>query len=778
MAITGENRWWQDVLEHGQASPFAQYFDVDWDPPESKLRDLVLLPVLGDHYGRVIEAGDLRIERRGGTFVVVYLEHCWPVAPPTYDAVLHPAAARSGSERLDFLGRSFHALPRANRTEQAAVVARHRDSRVLKGLLAELLEEEPELAQAVDDAAAAVSGDPDRLDALLQRQNYRLAFWRTAVEELDYRRFFDVTSLAGLRVERDEVFEATHAVPLRLVEEGVLDGLRIDHPDGLRDPGAYLARLRERAPDTWLVVEKILEPGEELPEEWPVDGTTGYDFLALADGVLVDPEGESPLTRAYGELTGEPTDYEEVVAEAKRTVLREVLAADVRRLAQLFVEVCESNRRYRDHTRSELEDVLREVLASFAVYRTYVRPGGEVRAEDAAQIDAALAAARAHRPDLDEVLLGLLGDVLRGEVPGPGAELCLRFQQASGPAMAKGVEDTSFYRYSRLLARNEVGADPGRFALDVPTYHRLVAARRGMNGTSTHDTKRSEDVRSRLAVLSEIPDEVAATFGRWLHAHDGFRHEGQAVDPDFRWALYQTLVGAHPLPVERAQAWAEKATREAKRYTSWLTPVPAYDEAVQAFVASLYDDPAFLAELDAFASPLVAPGRSNGLALQVLKLVAPGVPDLYQGTELWDLSLVDPDNRRAVDYDRRRALLTELDSLPPDAVAARADDGLAKLHVTRVGLRLRRERRAAFDGSYEPLPGDEHCIAAVRGGEVAAIVTRLPLRLARSGGWDDRTIELPPGPWHDELTGATHAGGRSRLADLLSLFPVAFLTRS
>ena len=772
MAVTPENAWWADVLENGPSSRYASYFDVDWDPPEAKLRNTVLLAVLGDHYGRVLEDGALRVERTGGSFVLRYFEHVFPIAQRTYDLLLGLAALATDDDDLAFLAGAFGNLPLATATDRPSVVARHRDKEVLKRQLARLLAERTELATAVDRAVEETNADVELLDSLLDRQNYRLAHWRTAGEELDYRRFFDVTSLAGLRMEDEQVFVDTHALVLGWLADGTLDGVRIDHPDGLRDPLAYLDRLRALAPDAWIVVEKILEPGESLPDSWPVEGTTGYDFLNRVAALFVDPAGEAPLTAAYGAFTGEPTDYDDVAHEAEHLVLDRVLAADLRRLTNLFVRVCERERRYRDFTRPELAAVLGETMACFGVYRTYVRPGEPVTAVDERTIAAALDEAMGRRPDLDTELFAFLGRVLRGELDGPGAELCLRFQQTSGPVMAKGVEDTTFYRYNRLTALNEVGGHPGHFGGDVPTFHRQMAeagAERphAMLASSTHDTKRSEDVRARLALLSEIPDELAEAVERWSKTNDRHRRGEDLPDRNLEWLLYQTLIGAHPLPIDRALAYLEKATKEAKRHTSWIDPVPAYDDAVRAFVEGVLTDDEFVADLDAFVRPLLDPGWTNALAAQLVKLTAPGVPDIYQGTELWDLSLVDPDNRRPVDYDRRRALLAELEGMSRADAWARRDEGLPKLLVTRDALHLRRRLPDLFaHGAYEPLAvtgaAAAHVVAFERGGRVATIVPRLPITLARAGGWRDTAVDLP---W----------AGPVAVSDLLGDLPVALL---
>ena len=785
------NVWWWDVLENGASSRYAVYFDVDWNSPQARLRDTVLLPILGDHYGRVLENGELELVRRGGRFEIHYHEHRMPVAPRSLDGLIAGAVDRCGSPDLAFISDALGQLPPATATDRESIARRHRDKEVLAGQLARLAEERPEVAGALDQAVAAINADLDRLDELLQRQNYRLAFWRTAGQELDYRRFFDVHTLVGLRMEDERVFADTHALVLRWLRGGVLDGVRIDHPDGLRDPEEYLERLRDEAPEAWVVVEKILEPGELLRESWPVEGTTGYDFLNRAGSLLVDPAGEGALTDLYAELTGESADWTAMVREKKLFVLGELLASDVNRLAEVFLEVCERHRRYRDYTRFELRQAIRELVACFPVYRTYARAEiGEVTGLDRRYVDEAVAAAKIQRPDLDAGLFDFFRDLLALEVRGEAHsevenELVMRFQQLTGPAMAKGVEDTAFYSFNRLVSLNEVGGSPGEFGLCVEEFHRLAAEAqrhwpRAMLATSTHDTKRSEDVRARISLLSEIPERWGEAARRWLERNARYRR-GDFPDRNAEYLFYQTLVGAWPIPAERAAAYMEKAAREAKAHTSWTRQNPEYEEALRAYVTAVLEDEDFVADLEAFVAPLIEPGRINSLVQTLLKIAAPGVPDFYQGTEIWDLSLVDPDNRRPVDYELRRRLLGELKGgMAPEEILARMDEGLPKLWVIHQGLQLRRQRPGAFAGEYEPLrfsgPRAEHGVAFARGGEVAVVVPRLPLRLG--GDWQGATLELPAGRWRNELTGEEVAGGTRPMAELLARFPVALLARS
>jgi (1->4)-alpha-D-glucan 1-alpha-D-glucosylmutase len=796
MAVSGRaNRWWWDVLENGPASQYATYFDVDWDPPESKLRNIVLLPILGDHYGRELEDGHLRLEREEGAFVVRYHDHAAPISPRTLDELLFAAAIRlpvgADREELESIANAFGRLPTSIDVDDASLRERQRDKEILRSRLAELAAASPDLAAAIDAEVAALNEDPDRLDALLDRQNFRLAWWKTAGEELDYRRFFDINDLAGLRVEDPEVFYASHGLLLSWLHRGVIDGVRIDHVDGLLDPEAYLGRLVEAAPSAWVLVEKILETGESLPRTWPVAGTTGYDWLNLVAGVFDDPDGCEELLAVYREWTGVTERYEEIVLRAKHEILDGPLAADLRRLAGTFAIICESHRRYRDYTRRDLTDTLAEVLASFGVYRTYSRAGQPACANDAAHVEAAVLAASIRRPDLDNELLGFLRDILLLRVAGEAeTELALRFQQVSGPVMAKAVEDTAFYRYLPLTWRNEVGGDPGRRPPGIEAFAAaLIAAQQehplNLLATSTHDTKRSLDVRARLAVLAELPAEWAAAVERWRVANVA---RGTAASPDrnTEWLLYQTLVGAWPISTGRITDYMEKATREAKVYTSWTNPDEYYDVQLRRFVEQMLADAALVDDLEDFVERLRRPGWAVGLGQKLMTLTAPGVPDLYQGNELWDLSLVDPDNRRPIDYALRRRLVERIAGRSAAELWAEEEgEGATKLAVVQAALGVRAEHPDWYGpgeaGRVEMLPAEgaaaEHFVGFVRGGRAATLVTRLPVRLEQAGGWKSTTLQLPSGRWVDRLSGGTWSG-TPMVADVLGRLPVALLVRA
>ena len=787
MAIAGDqNPWWWDVLENGPSSPYASFFDVDWESSEERWPNKILLPVLGDHYGRVLEAGELQLRFGGGLFTLHYHEHCFPIDPSSLDTLLQRIYERCRRELLGFLAESCARLPRPQVTARALVERRQRDQEVIRHLLDEFCGEHAEAVAAVQAELDWVNNQPDALDALIERQNYRVAWWKTAAQDLGYRRFFDINDLVGLRVEEPEVFEAIHGLPIRWVQEGSVHGLRIDHPDGLRDPANYFQRLREACPDTWIVAEKILEPAERLRDEWPIAGTTGYDFLNRVQGLFVDPCGAGPLDALHAEFTGTSEDFPAVVLESKRQVLRELLGSEVQRLTSLFVSICERHRRHRDYTREQLHRALAEVAACFPVYRTYVARDRESTEADIRFVRTAVDMARQRNPDLDEELLAFLHDLLLLRVEGGlEAELALRFQQLTGPTMAKGVEDTAFYRFHRLIALNEVGGDPQHFGLSVTDFHKacrdaLDRHPSAMLASSTHDTKRGEDVRARLVLLSEMPKVWGETVREWMRRNTPHR-TGKDPDPATEYLLYQTLVGAWPIESERVTAFLQKAIREAKLRTSWTQPDSAYEDSVLEFARHLLDDDGFRTAVEAFVTPLLFPGRVNSLAQTLIKCTAPGVPDFYQGTELWSLDLVDPDNRRPVDFGRRSQLLAELDALSPDQILARIDEGLPKLWVIREALALRHRRPEAFGplGGYEPIAvrgkKAEHAVAYQRGETALTLVPRLILGVADD--WGDTIVTLPKGRWRNCLSGITFGAGNHRVAEILAPFPVALFER-
>ena len=788
MATSGRrNRLWWDVLENGPSSRYAPYFDIDWNVPDEMIRNKTLIPILGDHYGRVLSRHEIKVERKGGEFVVKYFENEFPAAPKSLPLILADAAVKSGSDYLAFLSHSLDLLPRPTATDQVSLTQRHRDKELIRVLLGRLFNEVPFIAEATDSVLKELNGNADKLDHFLERQNFRLAFWRAAEQDLVYRRFFDVNTLVGLRMESPQVFADTHAVILNWLREGVLDGIRVDHPDGLRDPRQYFERLRKESPDVWILGEKILEPGEKLRREWPINGTTGYDYLNEVSGLFVDSEKEAELNRIYEQFTGAPTNYPAVCRDKKHRVLRDLLGSDVNRLTTLLLDICRTHRNQRDFTRHDVIRAIREVVACFPVYRTYVVPErNEITADDEHYVNEAIEAAKGHRPEIDADLFDFMRDILLLRIHGTlETEFVMRFQQFTGPAMAKGVEDTVFYNYNRLVSLNEVGGNPGRFGIAPGEFHRYCAETQSsfpttMLGLSTHDTKRSEDVRARINLLSEIPDQWEGALRKWSEMNSSLKANG-APDPNTEYFLYQTLIGAWPISVERLLPYMEKATREAKAQTNWLSPHKAFEEGTKQFIENLYKSECFQKELEGFVQPLIEPGRINSLSQLLLKLTSPGIPDTYQGCELWDLSLVDPDNRRSVDYEKRRQLLRELPSLNVQQVWDRCDEGLPKLWTTYHALQLRRKYPEYFgpEADYAPIFAEgskaEHLVGYRRGENVLVLVPRLVMKLG--GSWDDTTVMVPVGTWRNHLTNLVVNSGKQRLGGIFSNFPVALLAR-
>jgi (1->4)-alpha-D-glucan 1-alpha-D-glucosylmutase len=735
LAAHHTNPWWWDVLRAGPTSDRAEVFDIDWSAGQRE-GGTVLLPILADHYGRELEAGHLRVEQAGGPDPVVlrYHDHLLPLAPGT-----------------------------------------------LSGIDA-----------AAPDALEDLNADPDRLDALLAQQHYRLARWTVADDEVNYRRFFDVDALVATRADRPAVFDAVHELPLGLVEDGVVDGLRIDHVDGLRDPESYLHRLRGRTGDrAWLVVEKILRPDEELPATWPVDGTTGYEVADLLGGWLTDPTGAALLIDGWRERVGEARSYDEVALESRREVLARNLAADVERIVGALVRVCAGRRRHRDHTRRALHAAVVEVAARAPAYRSYVSPdgrGGLRRTPaDVRFVTSAVGSAR-QVPTIDPDLLDLIEDLLLGRLAGEAEQdVALGFQQLTGPAAAKGEEDRALYRWVPLPHRCEVGADPGRAHVGAGEWHAAATGAHErwpdrLTTLGTHDTKRSADARARLAVLATVPAETLDAFDRWWAAAQERAAGGAVVDAAHGWLTFQALVGGHPMSLDRALAVVEKSVREAARRTTWTRPDDEFEAAIRRLVELAVEDPVCRAAVAGLVERIADAACVAALAQLAAQLLAPGVPDLYQGAEAWDHSLVDPDNRRPVDAGRRRRLLDL--AAATDPVEAWADPGLRagglpRLVVIQAALGLRRRHPDAFGagagGAYCAIeatgPDAGRVLAFGRGGRVAVVVTR-PGSGARLGA--DADVDLPPGTWRDVLTGASHHG-RVAAGQLFGGFPVSLL---
>jgi (1->4)-alpha-D-glucan 1-alpha-D-glucosylmutase len=852
----GANAWWMDVLENGWSSPYAAYFDVDWQPRKPELEGKVLLPVLGDQYGQVLERGELRLAYADGAFRLDYFENGFPVAPASTGAVLRLAlteldgvldADDPARMELESVATALERLPARRRNDPDSVSERRREKVVTQRRLSALVKSSETVRKALDAAVAAYNGDPadprsfDRLDALLGEQSYRLAFWRVAAEEINYRRFFDVNDLAGVRVEAPQVFQDTHRLILRLVREGKVTGLRIDHPDGLFHPREYLRDLQREAvgldaPEPFYVlVEKILTGEEPLPEDWPVAGTVGYEFLNEVNGLFVDPANEGKMDAIYRAFTGARLAFVDLVYEKKRLILRSSLVSELTVLTTMLDRISERNRRSRDFTWGALRDGLREVVACFPVYRTYVDAyAGQVAERDREHVDIAVRLAKRRNPGTSALIFDFVRDTLLlrwpegldEEARQEHARFVMKFQQLTGPVMAKGVEDTAFYVFNRLVSLNEVGGEPDRFGRAPEEFHVVMLDRaerwpHALSTSSTHDTKRSEDVRARINVLSEIPELWAQRVEAWAGFNAGKKRsdDGHPIpDPNDEYLLYQTLVGAWPFGevddearqdlVSRLQAYVEKATREAKTHTSWINPNTAYDEGLAAFVADVLDpsNASFLEDFLEFQRSIAPAGMVNALAQTLVKLTAPGVPDVYQGQEAWDFSLVDPDNRRPVDYDLRRALLDSLrarrEEVDGTTLAGELvegwQDGRIKMHVVQGALRLRAALPEVFGrGAYLPLApeGDRaaHIVGFARTAEGAATVTLVPrlvasltrdrgFALPEAGDWKGTRIPFPAelaGRWRNVFTGEEMRIGEKGLdaSDAFASFPVALLER-
>ena len=832
MAASTHNAWWVDVLENGRASIYADYFDIEWTPQKEALRDKVLLPVLGAQYGEVLEKGELRLERRSGAFFVRYWERCLPANPRSVTGLLERALARlaapDGDPRRDELASIITALrnlPARTETDRERQRERAREKEVIKRRLGALAEDAA-VAHAVDEEVTIANGtvgEPrsfDELDRILMQQSYRLAFWRVATEEINYRRFFDINELAAIRMEDAAVFDDAHALLLRLVAEGRVQGVRLDHTDGLYDPAEYFAKLRrsiqnvgdsqQQRREIYLVAEKILSLGEELPVRWAVDGTTGYDFLVQCSGVFVDRAAERAFTRLWHELTGDARSFGEHARESKRATMRSSLSSEIHMLSQRFERIAMRDRRSRDFTLPMIHRAVAETIVTFPVYRTYIRPDGSREETDEQIIRRATRLAQRRNPELEPSVFDLLRDVLLlasepvdEDDRAARIQFAMRFQQLTGPVMAKSVEDTAFYTYGRFVALNEVGGSPERFGTTIGELHAGSALRRArwprtMTATSTHDTKRGEDVRARLAVLTEIPETWEAWVREWLAIgadHTVTIDEETAPSLADQYLFFQTALGAYPLLggtdtlISRLVDYAIKAAREGKQRTSWLAPNEAYEQALRNFITAMFSLEAFEAALETAANAIATHGVSNGLAQVVLKIASPGIPDTYQGSELWDLRLVDPDNRGLVDYDERRAALRALEGVRVSDLLTSFRDGRVKLHVLRAGLRLRRDMPKTFlEGDYVPIDLGEDVVAFARNhaaGSVVCVVTRRPHQVtggrvpfALGDAWRDRTLALPRGHWRDVLTGKEHVvveSGGVRAAELFDALPVALL---
>jgi (1->4)-alpha-D-glucan 1-alpha-D-glucosylmutase len=833
----GRNDWWNDLLENGPSSPYAAFFDVDWRPPKRNLTNKVLLPILGDQYGRVLENQELQLTYQRGSFWVQYYETRVPLAPRSALFILKPllesiSAKTDDAEfhraELESIMFALEHLPSRDELDPEKVQQRRREKEIIKRRLSAVVSSSREIRRALDRVIRdfnGVKGEArsfDRFEELLAAQAYRLSFWRVAADEINYRRFFDVNELAAIRVEEPKVFATVHELVFRLLREGVVTGLRIDHIDGLLDPERYLEQLRRacrkalraaaksldrmpsRAASTcYVVVEKILGSNERLRAQWATHGTTGYEFLNLLNGLFVDERGKAAFQQIWRRVAGETQNFEDVMYEGKKLILHTAMSGELHVLARSLERIAEQHRYSRDFTLNSLHQALGEVIACFPVYRSYIRPdqnsengSSEIGTEDRRSILIAIRRAQLRNPSLSRTIFAFLRALLLLEDPdGLSPEHRLerrnfvrRFQQLTGPVTAKGVEDTAFYRYYPLASLCEVGGDPARFGLSPSAFHeanvqRLAEWPHTLLATSTHDTKRSEDVRARLNVLSELPERWDRAVRRWQRLNRKFKvmvEEQAAPDAREEYLLYQTLIGAFPFRFEddaarqcflqRMQDYMVKALREAKLHSSWLNQNEEYEQAVREFTARiLTPDSPFLLAFQEFQSLIARAGIFNSLVQTLLKITVPGVPDFYQGTELWDFSLVDPDNRRSVDYARRQQLFDSLRTVnETDKTAllselmANAADGKLKLFTMSQALCFRRDHRDLFErGAYLPLQSEgtraRHVVSFARRDAqqtVIVVATRFFASILLEADsvlgdvWGDTTIQLP-----DELMG-------------------------
>jgi (1->4)-alpha-D-glucan 1-alpha-D-glucosylmutase len=872
MCITHpSNLWWWDVLENGPSSDYSRYFDIDWNPPKPELANKVLLPFLPDQFGLVLESQLVRVVHDAGIFWLDSQGTHFPLAAHSWIPLLHSVLVRVKEQlasddgyvlELESILTALSYLPPREETDAAKIRERRREKEIIRRRLLALLEASEVTKAALQEVLARINGskgDPhsfDQLERLLDGQAYRLSFWRVASDEINYRRFFDINDLAAIRVENPEVFATVHRIPFALVQKGLISGIRIDHPDGLFDPLKYFQDLQAQAPlpgedpasgsgnsarrRLYLAAEKILVGNEELRPSWAIEGTTGYGFLNLLNGLFVDGVKKRVFQRLYRKFTGWSQGYSDLIYESKRLVMQVSMSSELNVLSRRLDRISEQHRRSRDFTLESLRDALREVIACFPVYRTYVRMDTQHPDEqDERYIRSAIRNAKRRNPATSASVFDFIQDLLLLKDPDSIGEadraerrlFVMRFQQLTGPVMAKGLEDTAFYRYCPLLSLNEVGGSPDTFGISLGTFHGRNAARRtswrnAMLASSTHDTKRSEDVRARINVLSEIPAEWYRAIRVWQRLNQGKKLvvAGEAVpSANEEYFLYQTLLGSWPLKpvnseghaefVKRIHTYMEKALREAKVHTSWINPDTEYETAFHSFLDSILDRSSGKAFLEAFAplqERVARAGIFNSLAQTLLKVASPGLPDFYQGTEIWNLSLADPDNRRPVNYGELQALLAALRQAESGNPAALVDrlagdpaDGSLKMYVTRCALRFRREHRTLLSkGSYLPLRASgarhKHVVAfarSVKGNKAIVLAGRFFAQLGAPGRlpigeeiWGDTEIVLrkvlPAGPYRDVLTGQTVSPIRRNghvslpLAAAFSHLPIALLVNT
>ena len=833
MAYDSENTWLMDVLENGTDSEASDYFDIEWEHPYEDVKGRVLAPMLGNFYGQCLDNGEIQLQYDESGLTVNYYSLRLPVKIESYTRFLTQnlghLARLLGRRHPDFVKLLGILYLIKNAPAEPRGKERYDEIAFVKGLLWELYTQNPEVKDFIDNNIKFFNGENENqdrfsyLDNLLNEQFYRLAFWKVGAEEINYRRFFTVNELISVKVQEIKVFHKTHAFISQLVEEGKVTGLRIDHIDGLYDPTEYLKRLREKVGDAYITVEKILEFKEKLPEIWPIQGTSGYDFLNYVNGIFCQSQNEQQLTDLYQKFTGVGTSYEQLFIDKKQLIVEKNLAGDVDNLARILKKIAGQTRLGIDFTMNGLKRTLAEVLVLFPVYRTYVNGDG-MSEEDPIYIKEVIEAARGKIPLLvnelnfiEKLLLLEWEETLTPEQKGLRLHFVMRLQQLSGPLMAKGIEDTLFYVYNRLISLNEVGGHPGKFGLTVADFHKFNQEQNStwthkMNATATHDTKRGEDARARLNVLSEIPEEWENQVETWSDINRSCKIDvrGKAVPaPNDEYFFYQTLVGSYPFNeseneafVGRIKDYMLKSVREAKLYTAWLRPDSAYEEGFLAFVDKVLDfdeSNSFIQEFLPFQKRVAGYGIFNSLSQILLKYTSPGVPDTYQGTELWDLSMVDPDNRRPVDYEQRFSFLKEIKEKSQTDILtlinhllSSKEDGRIKLFLTYKVLQAIKANLAVFQkGDYQPLEVSgkfkEHIVAFARsnGNKTIIVITpRFLTSLIKPGKyplgeqvWQDTCVHLPASassPWQDAITDQKiQANGTLPVGEALKYFPVA-----
>jgi len=865
MGVMGsDNAWWLDVLENGEASAYADFFDIDWHPLKEELHGKILVPVLHDHYGAVLESGELKLVFRAqqGEFDICYRIHRFPVNPREYPRILQIAADKLAARvaqdstallELQSLNTAFGHLPARQEADHDQIVERNRDKEINKRRLAELCARSPEVTASIQEAVEALNGNPsdpssfNALHELIKAQAFRLANWRVASDDINYRRFFDTNDLAALRMENDNVFEATHRLALKFVAEGKVDGLRVDHPDGLYDPAQYFERLHrsmanavkestiDHSEPGYLIIEKILTGKERLRTEWPICGTSGYDFANLVNGLFVDNTAEARVERVYHSFIGRELDYEDLAYRGRKLIIRVALASELNVLAYHLTRIALSKRHTCDFTMNSLRDALTEVVANFPVYRTYVS-SSVVSDDDVRYIRTAIASAKWRSPAGDTSVFDFISQVLLTSIADGHDDayrkavtaFAMKFQQFTSPVMAKGLEDTAFYRYNRLVSLNDVGSDLRRFGVTLNEFHTENQERQRewphtMLATSTHDSKRSEDVRARINLLSEISALWKLRVRDWKkfnRIHAGTVDGGPVPSPNDEYLLYQTLIGAWPLqPLssrddwetfrERIESYMLKAIREAKQNTSWINRNEEYEKGMSSFVKAILTPGAgnrFLNDFVPFQKSIARLGLLNSISQTLLKLTSPGVPDIYQGNEVWDFSLVDPDNRRPVNYARHREMFESMRKLggAPDESLVREmlenpEDGRLKLYLIWKTLCVRKQWANVFrEGEYSPLvvQGEkaDHVVAFMREHEGARVVVVVPRLVAALVGesdrqpigrdvWGDTQVVLPSGRhggncrnvFTGEVVELPQSAGAKIIAvsEVLKSFPVA-----